>query len=128
MESHSLLAINISDPILLNEGLPVLVFSNENITEEMYTMYIEYNATYDLKRENNEYRRAITPILIELQSIDSSYYHYLKSAYLYERGLTESNIGEIYGVYQLFSNIPGGYGLFGAYSVYKYDTIFPEGR
>ncbi|MEG2336478.1 MAG: DUF4249 family protein [Bacteroidales bacterium] len=120
--------INISDPILLNESLPILVFSNEKIKESVYTMYIEYDGNRGLKRINGVFKNVLCPLSIELQSIDSAYYHYLKSAYLYERGRTESSIGEVYSNYQLFSNIPGGYGLVGAYSVDKYDTIFPEGK
>lgn len=114
-----------SDPILLSEGLPILVFSNEKIKDSVYTMYVEYS-TDQLKNVDGVIKYALFPLSIELQSIDSAYYCYLKSSYLYDRGRFETGIGEAYGSYQLFSNIPDGYGIVAAYAVDKYDTIFPE--
>ncbi|MEG1572852.1 MAG: DUF4249 family protein, partial [Bacteroidales bacterium] len=131
IESYPVYIINISDPILLNEGLPILVFSNEQIKESVYTMYIEYSGSgnnRDFKMVNGVSKQVLCPLSIELLSIDSAYYQYLKSAYLYDRGRFDGGIGQVYQPYQLFSNIPGGYGLVASYSLDKYDTIFPAGK
>jgi hypothetical protein len=119
--------LNLSDPVILGEGLPIPVFSNRMISDTTYTMYLEYTTnSAGRDYEDGPMIMGLYPLLIELKSIDSSYYHYLRSLYLYERGLYSSWIGEIYPPHQLYSNINGGYGLVGSFSKHVADTIFPK--
>jgi hypothetical protein len=108
---HSVELFNISDPVLLGEGLPIPVFSNRMIRDTVYTMYLEYV-------------NSSPPLLIELRTIDESYYHYLRSVYLYERNIFRNDIGEIYPPYSLYSNVPGGFGIVGSFSRHTYDIIY----
>lgn len=122
---HSISLINIVEPVILGEGLPLTVFSNRMIKEPTYTMYLEYT-TNSATKKDDDWEMKLYPLLIELRSIDASYYHYLRSVYLYERSLYGSSIGEIYPPHQLYSNINDGYGLFTSFSKYVSDTIYPN--
>ncbi len=113
---------NLSDPVILGEGLPITVFSNRMIKGDSYTMYLEFTI-YGGMIINGE--RELPPVVVELRSISPAYYHYLRSYYLYERNLEMNDIGAIYPPHQLYSNIDGGYGIFGSYSSFVSDTIKP---
>ena len=117
--------LNTTDPVLLGEGLPLLVFSNRMIKDTIYTMYLEYTTGRASSSGGNGWQTTLYPLVIELRSISASYYHYLRSVYLYERNIFESTIGEVYPPHQLHSNVEGGFGMVGAFSRYVYDTIFP---
>lgn len=117
-ESIEASILNINDPVLLNESIPMPIFSNEKIKDSVYKMQIQYTThSYEMY-----------PLIVELRTIDSAYYHYLQSLYLYERGRFGSNIGEVYPNYSLYSNIKNGYGITAAYSSVTFDTVFPENR
>jgi hypothetical protein len=120
--------LNISDPVILAEGLPIPVFSNRIITDTIYTMYLEFTTgSYGTGIETEDGKTVMIsdPLVVELRSIDEDYYHYLRSLYIYERNIFDNAIGEIYPPHQLHSNVPGGYGLVTAYSSFIYDTIDP---
>jgi hypothetical protein len=89
----------ITDPVLLHEGLPFAVFSNESIPDSTYTM--------TLNRFGN--------LAVELRSVTYDYYQYQKQYYL----STISNS-------PIYSNIENGRGIFAGYSVFTSDTITPE--
>jgi len=108
-----------TDPILISEGLPILVFSNENISGSAYEMTINYTGT---SYSNNmpDYK----PIQVEFRSISNNYYQYLKRLYLYEQGVYPSiDISPIY--LNMHSNIEGAYGIFAGFSTCLSDTIIP---
>lgn len=115
--------INISDPVILGEALPLTVFSNRMIKDTTYTMYLEYttNSHSGGTSTGGVWEMNLYPLVIELRSIDVAYYHYLRSFYLYDR---VSDIGEIYPPYSLYSNVDGGFGIVAAYSQSSSDTIF----
>ena len=115
--------LNIFDPVILGEGFPIPVFSNRMIRDTVYTMYLEYTTNRASSINHEPIQMTLYPLLIELRSISESYYHYLRSFYLYDR---ESAIGEIYPPHSLFSNVEGGFGIVGAFSKHTYDTIFPQ--
>jgi len=109
---------NITDPVLLNEGIPLLVFSNEIIDNDNYEMSINYT---DGSLHTNLY-----PLIIELRAINYDYYMYLKKLYLYESGRYPEDVGSgTFTNFNLHSNIPGGYGIFAGYSSTVSDTIYP---
>lgn len=114
-------ALNFSDPVLLNESLPILVFSNEKIRDSLYSMYIQYTTNSFANGAVQLY-----PLVVELRTIDQAYYQYLKSLYLYEKGRFNSYIGEVFPTYPVYSNISEAYGIMGAFSSDAFDTLYPS--
>jgi hypothetical protein len=110
----------ITDPILLNEGLPLLLFSNKLINEDHYTMRINY--TTGARNENGT---ILYPIIVELRTVSYSYYQYKRHLYLYDQGRFPDGLLSNTTAYPLYSNIEGGYGIFAGYSYVISDTIFP---
>lgn len=110
--------IHITDPVLLHEGVPIPVFSNELIKTDSYTMLLNYTSG----SQNN-----LDPLLVELRAISYDYYLYLKQLYLYETGRypTEVGTGAVTN-FNLYSNIEDGYGIFAGYSLVVSDTVQPE--
>lgn len=117
--------INNLDPVLLNEGLPVSVFSDELIQNGTNTMTINYyNSNYP-DESNGGYSRLL-PVVLELRSISYDYYKYTKDLYIYETGRHPTIVGGVVTPYQLYSNVEDGLGIFAGYSRVISDTIFPE--
>ncbi|MBN1116429.1 MAG: DUF4249 domain-containing protein [Bacteroidales bacterium] len=116
----------IVDPILLNEGVPLLIFSNELIEEESYTMTVNYT-TGSAHSNGNGWQTSLYPFVVELRAISSDYYMFLKSLYLYEKGRYPSDVGNgAVTNFNIYSNIAGGYGIFAGYSYALSDTIYPN--
>ena len=109
---------NTVDPILLNEGLPIIVFSNELIEGDTYTMTINYETGSD----SEQY-----PVQVELRTVCYSYYKFIKQQYLYEMATSDPfpSVG-VTGTYNLFSNVKNGYGLLTGYSSVKSEIIDPN--
>lgn len=117
---------DIVDPVLLSEGLPLLVFSNEKMEKDSYTMTINYSTGSHESSNGEPFRMKLFPLIIELRSISANYYHYQRQLYLYEMGrYPEFGMGTS-GVFPLHSNIENGYGIFAGYSTYFSDLIDPE--
>ncbi len=108
-----------TDPVLISEGLPILVFSNENFDGNSYEMTINYTAT-----SFSNYQPIFKPIQVELRSISYHYYQYLKSIYIYQQGIYP-DFDNIPTFSNIYSNIQGTYGIFAGYSYYLSDTIIP---
>jgi hypothetical protein len=118
--------LNITDPVLLNEGIPLTVFSNELIESDSYTMTINYTSG-SYTSNGNGWNTELFPLVIELRSISYDYYMYLKQLYLYETGRYPTDVGSgAVTNFNLYSNIPEGYGIFAGYSWVVSDTIVPE--
>jgi len=116
----------ITDPVLLNEGLPLTIFSNEIIRDSVYTMTINYfTGGYGSSGGGPSYTD-LYPLIIELRSCSGSYYHFVKQKYLYEKGRFPEFPAASINAVPLYSNIPGGYGIFAGYSVVVSDTLFPK--
>jgi hypothetical protein len=107
--------INITDPVLLNEGLPLPLFSNKLITSDKYAMTINYNS-------GSSYNNM--PFIIELRAVSRNYYNYVRSKYIYELG-RYPEFGDVAVPQSLYSNIENGYGIFAGYSNVFSDTINP---
>jgi len=116
----------ISDPVLLNEGIPVAAFSNELIENDTYTMTINYTTGSASSTNSSAWVTELYPCIFELRSISFDYYQYVKQLYLYEQGRYPEFIGSSLSTYQLYSNIDDGYGIFAGYSSVRSDTIFPD--
>jgi hypothetical protein len=108
--------ISITDPVLLNEGIPIAVFSNEIIKGDSYTMSINY--------VTGSSSGHLFPLLVEFRSISYDYYQFVKQQYLYEQG-RYPEFGSAFTSANLYSNVKGGYGIFAGYSSVQSDTINP---
>ena len=117
---------NIVDPVLLNEGLPLSVFSNELITDTAYTMTINYitgsaSSTNGSARQTNLY-----PFILEVRSVSYDYYQFARQKYLYDTGRFPEFGLSSNQAFQLYSNVKNGYGIFAGYSSVISDTITPQ--
>lgn len=108
----------IDDPILFNEGLPLLAFSNEIITSD--TASITFNAISP---------RPECETFIELFAIPYDYYNYLRSYYLYHS--TASSFEDILigtmPPFNVHSNVINGKGIVAGLSMTQYELNFEEG-
>lgn len=116
----------ITDPVLLNEGLPLTIFTNELIRDTVYAMTINYFTGSAGFSGNEPYHASLFPLIIELRSCSGDYYRFVKQKYLYEKGRYPEFLAASTNAYPLFSNVPGGYGIFAGYSVVVSDTLFPK--
>ena len=115
----------IVDPVLLNEGLPIALFSNEMIEDSIYTMTLNYTTGQAGSRNGGPFRTDLFPFIIYLRSVSYDYYRYQKQYYLYTEG-KNAGFMETATALPLYSNIENGYGIFAGYSVFATDTITPE--
>lgn len=111
--------IGISDPILLNEGLPIAVFSNE----VMQDGWQEISLNIALKYCYND-GCELNPVIIEVRTIDENYYHYIRQLYLFKNAINSITINGQQTPYPLYSNIDNGFGIFAAHSSFQTDTIY----
>lgn len=116
----------ITDPVLLNEGLPLTIFSNEIIRDSVYTMTLNYFTGGAEKMGDEPWHTTLYPLIIELRSCSADYYRFVKQKYLYEKGRFPEFLAASTNAFPLFSNVPGGYGIFAGYSVVVSDTLFPK--
>lgn len=125
-DTRAVSLMKITDPVLLNEGLPLTIFSNEVIRDSVYAMTINYftgSAGYSGNEPNHT---TLYPLIIELRSCSYNYYKFIKQRYLYEMGRFPEFPSATVTAFPLYSNIPGGYGIFAGYSVVVSDTLFPR--
>jgi len=113
--------VGIEDPVIINEGLPIAVFSNKIIPDSEYTMNLNYSTMGTSWNLSHLY-----PIIVELRSISFEYYKYAQALYLYEGQMDNESIDGRIIPLPIYSNIEGGFGIFTGYSTYATDTIFPE--
>lgn len=103
----------ITDSVLINEGLPLNLFSNEIIKGiPEYTMKTNYYVSHH-------------KFIFQFRTVSEEYYHYVRHHYLYETGrFPEFGISSN-AAYPLYSNVENGYGIVAGYSYYATDTIKP---
>lgn len=126
VEQRSARLQTITDPVLLNEGLPIALFSNEIIKDSVYTMTLNYSNGCAGSNNGGPWRTCLYPLVIELRSVTYDYYRYKKQYYLYEQGTWADGLTNTSAPSPLYSNIENGYGIFAGYSVFATDTITPE--
>lgn len=113
--------VGIDDPLLINEGLPIAVFSDQLIADSIYTMSLNYFTGGSSMNIADSH-----PLIIELHSISYDYYKYLKQLYLFKQAVNSDNLSGSTPPVQIYSNIENGYGIFTGYSNCISDTIYPE--
>jgi len=122
---HYVTPIFITDPVLLNEGLPLAIFSNEMIKGNCYTMTLNYT-TGEIGGRDGVSHTILHPLILEVRSISYHYYLYAKQLHLYEQGRYPEIAGGVILPAQLYSNINNGLGIFTGYASVQSDTIFPS--
>lgn len=117
----------IVDQVILNEGLPLPIFSNESITDSVYSLYLNYTTfTYGSNSKGGPSRAVLYPLVVELRSVSYDYYRYKKQLHLYNEGRYAEGIINSMINTNLYSNVEGGYGVFASYSYVLSDTITPN--
>jgi hypothetical protein len=116
----------IVDPVILNEGLPISLFSNELIKDSVYTLYLNYSTGNASSFNNAPLRTTLYPFVVELRQVSEDYYRFKKQLYLYENGLWSDGIINSMTNTNIYSNIENGYGIFAGYSTAISDTITPN--
>lgn len=100
-----------TDPVILHEGLPLSLFSNELIRDSVYTMTLHF------------YNENTNPVIyFEFRSVSEAYYQYARSIYLYNQGRFPY-LFETTPVAQVYSNVKNAWGVFAGYSVHKVGFI-----
>ena len=117
---------NITDPLILDEGLPIALFSNELIKDSVYTLILNYATNNSRKGKDGIWRTVLNPLFVELRAVTEDYYRYKKQLYLYKEGLLADGVFTSMTNANVYSNITNGYGIFAAYSPMLYDTIIPN--
>lgn len=116
----------IIDPIILNEGLPIALFSNEMIKDSIYELTLNYTTNVSTSNGNGIFYTGLYPLIIEFRSISYNYYRYKKQLYLYEQGQHANGLQSSITAFPLYSNVENGYGIFAGFSAIVSDTIIPE--
>lgn len=116
----------ITDPVILNEGLPIALFSNDIINDSSNTMTINYSTGSAGSSNGEPIHTNLYPLILEVRSVSYNYYQYVRQLYLYEKGRYPEFLAGSITAYPLYSNILGGYGIFAGYSSMQSDTIYPH--
>lgn len=117
--------LNITDPLIINEGLPVALFSNQEISDTSYELVLNYFTGLTYSTGDHWYTN-LFPLIVELRSVSYAYYEYAKSVYLYEQGRYPDGLSAQTTVFNTYSNIEDAYGIFSGYSAVLTDTIYPD--
>lgn len=116
-----------TDKVLLNEGLPIPVFSNEIIRDTTYTMTLNFYGRSFGDYEHDPLTGALypiyTPVILGFRSVSHDYYLYKRQIYLYEQGRFPEGLGSSPNVFPVYSNIENGGGVFIGYSLTQTDTL-----
>lgn len=112
----------ITDPVILNEGLPVALFSNELITDSVYTLSLNVETGSSVGWDGESYV-TMSPYTVEVRSVHADYYRYMKQRYLYQLGIEGDGFTSPVAAFPMFSNVQNGYGIFTGYSKAVSDTI-----
>jgi hypothetical protein len=117
----------IVDPLLKREGIPILNFSNQGVSNSIFGLTVNYSTGHATK-VNGQWVIALAPLLIELRTTDQDYYELIKSEYLYEQANIPQLDGSNKAVYEPYykTYTEGVIGLSVAYSKVIADTLFVE--
>jgi hypothetical protein len=116
----------IIDPIILNEGLPIALFSNDLIKDSTYTMTINYTTGSAGSTNGEPVHTNLYPWILALRSVRYYYYQYVKQLYLYEKGRYPEFLAGSITASSLHTNVKGGYGIFAGYSSVQSVKIDPN--
>ncbi len=119
--------INIEDPVLLNEGVPFPLFSNEIMTGNSQEVLINYTTGGASSSGGGPWIAHTYPLVVELWTLNEAYYEFLKQNYQYENSRYPIIGSGNQTAISNFNNIDGAYGINAGYSYVKTDTIYPSG-
>lgn len=125
-------SINTDDPVLLNEGSDLLLFSNEIINDTIYTMKVNAffnghsHASYGYGDDfvaDSIVRTGY--VVVKMSGLSESCYRYRKSQEAYQAPDAYSNLflGTVEPL-NLYSNVENGKGVFAAIAPVICDTVF----
>lgn len=117
---------NITDPIIVNEGLPLALFSNSLINDTVYQLTLNYSTGGASSSNGGNWHASLRPLIVEFRSVSYTYYQYARSVYLYENSCYPDGLNATTTAFNTSSNIEGGYGIFTGFSVFQSDTIYPN--
>lgn len=126
-EDNRIEILNIEDPILLNEGVPFPLFSNEFMTGESQEILINYTTGGASSTGGGPWIAHTYPLIIELWTLNEAYYEFIKQNYQYESSRYPIIGSGNQAAISNFNNIEGAYGINAGYSFVKTDTIYPSG-
>jgi len=126
-ENNRLRIINIEDPILLNEGVPFPLFSNEIMTGNSQEVLINYTTGGASSTGGGPWVADTFPLVVELWTLNEAYYEFLKQNYQYENSRYPIIGSGNQAAISNFNNVEGAYGISAGYSYVKTDTIYPSG-
>ena len=117
--------MDITDPIIKNEGLPLPLFSNELASGENFSVTLKFMThVHGGAVSNDTLVQMIRPILVRFRAVDENYYKFTRMHYLYYEGRYSEGIIDNPVVFNVYSNVENGLGVFAAYTEYT-DTIYP---
>ena len=117
--------MDITDPIIKNEGLPLPLFSNELASGESFSVTLKYMTnSHQTIFYNDSVINIIRPLLVKFRTVDENYYKFTRMHYLYYEGRYTYGIADNPVTFNAYSNVENGYGVFAAYTEYV-DSIYP---
>ncbi|HET8860259.1 MAG TPA: DUF4249 family protein [Marivirga sp.] len=119
--------INIDDPVILNEGVPFPLFTNELMTGNSQEVLINYITSGTMSSNGGPQIADTFPLVVELWTLNEAYYEFLKQNYQYENSRYPIIGSGNQAAISNFNNIEGAYGINAGYSLVKTDTIYPSG-
>ena len=116
----------IEDPAILNEGLPIALFSNETMQDSTYTLKLNYSTGTSSSSNRHGWRTVFFPFRVYLRTVSYDYYRYKKQYYLYREGKSGNGLLTSPTAFPLYSNIENGYGIFAGYYTFVSDSLNPK--
>ncbi|SMG44012.1 protein of unknown function [Marivirga sericea] len=126
-EENRIEILNIEDPILLNEGVPFPLFSNELMTGNSQEILINYTTNGASSSDGGPLIANKYPLVVELWTLNEAYYNFMKQNYQYENSRYPIIGSGNQAAISNFNNVEGAYGINAGYSFVKTDTIYPSG-
>ena len=113
--------MDITDPIIKNEGLPLPLFSNEKASGQDFSVTLKFLPQCQSWINGKMQTR---PLLVRYRTVDEEYYKFTRMHYLYTEGRYSEGIIDNPVMFNAYSNVENGYGVFAAYTEYV-DTVYP---
>lgn len=112
------------DQVIVNEGLPLPLFSNKEMKTNPYPMQLNF-AVLGSACSNSVCFYLLQPMLVELQTLSPNTFRYYQQAYLHNKGRNKDFAQLLPAVVNVYSNIENGRGVLAAFARYRSDTLSP---
>lgn len=122
-------SINTDDPVLLNEGSEILLFSNEIISDSIYKLKINASfssySSFDTGDSNGSIVSKSGYVVLRMLGLSESCYQYMKSqaAFVEPDAYTNLFLGTVAPL-NTYSNVKNGMGVFAAIAPVTLDTLY----